>query len=48
MLLSDPLLIVMCDLGGLIARWMGDLNTAAEALIGQTHVASTPMSAFGP
>jgi len=24
------------------------LNTAAEALIGQTHVASTPMSAFGP
>jgi hypothetical protein len=48
MLLSDPPLIVMCDLGGRIARWMGGLNTAAEALIGQTHVASTPMSAFGP
>jgi hypothetical protein len=46
MLLSDPPLIVMCDLGGRIARWMGGLNTAAEALIGQTHVASTPMSAL--
>ena len=46
MLLSDPPLILMCDLGGRIARWMGGLNTAAEALIGQTNVASTHMSAF--
>jgi hypothetical protein len=41
--LVGPALIVMCDLGNRIARWMGGLNTAAEALIGQTHV--TP--AFG-
>jgi hypothetical protein len=46
MLVSDPPLIVMCNLGGRIARWMGGLNTAAEALIGQ--IQWTPMSAFGP
>ena len=34
MLLSDPPLIVMCDLGSRIARWMGVLNTAAGAQIG--------------
>src|SRR5262245_40013536 len=44
--LVGPALIVMCDLGGRIARWMGGLNTAAEPLIGQ--IQWTPMSAFGP
>src|SRR5262245_28392465 len=37
---------VMCDLGSRIARWMGGLNTAAEALIGPDTLVSTSMSAM--
>jgi hypothetical protein len=32
--LVGPATHFMCDLGSRIARWMGGLNAAAEALIG--------------
>jgi hypothetical protein len=47
MLVSDPPLIVMCNLGGRIARWMG-FEHGCRSTDRSEHEASTPMSAFGP